>query len=265
MRPVHRIPAEWNPKILFRNAEKGLIFDPTDPKTLYTDTGLTTRIVADGDAVAGVADQSKNAFNGTQGTAGARPAYNTTINPRGSIALDGGDWLDFGATAGSIFQNSSYGTLMVFARPSASGTNQVVFVSTANGSSGGRLGITIIGTTGTISVGTRRLDADTTQFAIGSVNLAATDHVLIAEADWANTLVYFAHDLTTPGSSVPTWGAGSATSDTASSFVRMGISGADSQPLTGEVGRILAINRKLTNDERVNAIKWCGRPYGLFT
>lgn len=50
-------------------------WDFSDPTQMFTDTGLTTPVTADGDAIAGVTDKSGQANHLTQGTAGNRPLY----------------------------------------------------------------------------------------------------------------------------------------------------------------------------------------------
>lgn len=54
-------------------------FDYSDATLLYTDSGLTTLVTADGDVLGGVRDKSGNAHNLTQGTTSKKPIYKVNI------------------------------------------------------------------------------------------------------------------------------------------------------------------------------------------
>ena len=67
-----------------------LWLDASDPSTLYTDSGLTTLVSADGDPVGGWLDKSGNTRHATQASGTNKPAYKTAIkNGLSSIRFDG--------------------------------------------------------------------------------------------------------------------------------------------------------------------------------
>lgn len=258
-------PTPFNPRSLFKNGEKGLIIDPTNKLTTYTVLD-TTLVASDDDAIAQVKDLSPNGWTGLQATAGNKPQFNTTTYKRGAYAFVTDDYIEFTAAAASIFQNASYGTIMAFVHAVANiSRSQVLMVS--NNITGGttRLALTVSPTTNKANVTSRRLDADAGQVLDSTASVTGAPHVLTAEADWANTIHQIAIDLNAPESATPTWGAGSATSNTASLGVTIGATNVVAgNPMSGDIGRMIVIARKLTSDERNNAIRWCARPYGAF-
>lgn len=70
---------------------------------LYTDTGLTTPVSADGDAVAGWQDKSGNGRHMTQSTSGSRPLYKINIvNGKPVVRFDGTDDVLAGANLSAL-------------------------------------------------------------------------------------------------------------------------------------------------------------------
>lgn len=105
-----------------------LWLDASDASTLYTDSGLTTLVGADGDPVGGWMDKSGNAKNALQSNGTNKPAYRTAVkNGKPIIRFDGtNDSLSFAAsTAYFKFLHASQGTVfLVFqTNPSISNPN----------------------------------------------------------------------------------------------------------------------------------------------
>lgn len=84
--------------------------------TVYTDTGLTTPVVSDGDLVAGWKDRSGVGHNFTQGTAGSRPSYRLAVrNGKPVIRFDGVDNLMTNAALLSTYiTDTAYTVFAVF-------------------------------------------------------------------------------------------------------------------------------------------------------
>jgi len=88
-----------------------LWLDASDASTLYTDSGLTTLVSADGDPVGGWQDKSGNSKNATQSSGTNKPLFKTNqLNGKSSLRWDGvNDFLDlgnnfnFGSSQFSIF------------------------------------------------------------------------------------------------------------------------------------------------------------------
>lgn len=67
-----------------------LWLDASDSSTLYTDSGLTTLVAADGDPVGGWKDKSGNTRHATQASGTNKPAYKTAIkNGLSVVRFDG--------------------------------------------------------------------------------------------------------------------------------------------------------------------------------
>lgn len=67
-----------------------LWLDASDASTLYTDSGLTTLVAADGDPVGGWKDKSGNTRHATQASGTNKPAYKTAIkNGLSVVRFDG--------------------------------------------------------------------------------------------------------------------------------------------------------------------------------
>ena len=67
-----------------------LWLDASDASTLYTDSGLTTLVAADGDPVGGWLDKSGNTRHATQASGTNKPAYKTAIkNGLSVVRFDG--------------------------------------------------------------------------------------------------------------------------------------------------------------------------------
>lgn len=81
-----------------------------------------TESYVDNDAVGTLTDKSGNSRNLTQGTAGAKPTFKTSIvNGKSVYRFDGGDYAT-GAAISSFISNSAY-TIMVVFKASSIGTN----------------------------------------------------------------------------------------------------------------------------------------------
>ena len=78
--------ASFNPLFL----SPALWLDASDAATLYTDSGLTTLVAADGDPVGGWKDKSGNARHATQASGTNKPAFKTAIkNGLSAVRFDG--------------------------------------------------------------------------------------------------------------------------------------------------------------------------------
>ena len=94
--------------------------DGADPSTLFTDTGATTAVTADGNSIAAWRDKSTNAYLFTQATAGSRPTYKTSI-------LNGQSITRWNGTS-SFLQSSA--TLPFYTSSTSGGSFFVVFMAT---------------------------------------------------------------------------------------------------------------------------------------
>jgi hypothetical protein len=66
---------QFNPATLFAAGEQGILADPSDLSTLFTDTAGTTPVTAPGQTVARLNDKSGRGNHLTQSVAAARPIY----------------------------------------------------------------------------------------------------------------------------------------------------------------------------------------------
>lgn len=95
-------------------------YDLADPTSLYTDTSRTTRVSADGNAIASVADKSGQANHLTQSVAGQRPLYKVNIvNTKAAALFDGSN--DCWATAAFGAELTQPNTIFVVAKAAAVG------------------------------------------------------------------------------------------------------------------------------------------------
>lgn len=248
----------WHPRLLFANGEKGMIYDPSDLRTLWQDSARTTRITASTNPVGAMDDLSPNGWHMTQATSTARPLYNDSASIK-SLVYDGTDDLLSSIVAASVFRNKTFGTLIAAIKATATGVLGVgPIVNTGASATAGRLTITK-DTTDVMRTTTRRLDADTPTVNATLTNILNTWAVCVSEADWTNALCHSSVNLGAR-TTVATGSAGS-TSDTDS--LTPGPSTNQSAFLAGSQGRMICIDRALTPAERTKAIQWCGLGAGL--
>lgn len=84
----------FDPTSLFASGEQGVIFDPTDLSTLFQDTSGTSAVTASGQAVARMNDISGNGNDVTQSNLANRPTYNVTSG-KSSLVFVPGDSTSF--------------------------------------------------------------------------------------------------------------------------------------------------------------------------
>jgi len=73
---------------LFANGERGFVYEPYDPTTLFQDSDGNTPVDSSGQPVGLVLDNSGNVLNGTQSVSSKRPTYTDTPS---RLVLDGVD------------------------------------------------------------------------------------------------------------------------------------------------------------------------------
>lgn len=97
-------------------------------RNLYTDTGLTTPVVNDGDAVAGWKDQGSTVANVTQSTAGNRPVYRVSVaalNNKSAVQFTAASThylVKTGLAAGIVANLNAYCIYVVYVTSTAAGT-----------------------------------------------------------------------------------------------------------------------------------------------
>jgi hypothetical protein len=108
-----------------------LWLDGSDAANIYTDSGLTTLVSADGDPVGGWKDKSTGGHNATQATSGNRPTYKTAIkNGKSVLLLDGvNDQLTVSLSLGAR-------TIFIVARSDSTSSGAYETLLTVGGGSG---------------------------------------------------------------------------------------------------------------------------------
>ena len=118
--------AGFNPLTL----SPALWLDASDASTLYTDSGLTTLVAADGDPVGGWQDKSGNSRHATQASGTNKPLYKTGVkNSKSILRFDGvNDALAIASsTAYFKFLHATEGSFFIVFRtnPSVSNPNTI--------------------------------------------------------------------------------------------------------------------------------------------
>ena len=80
---------DWNPSVIFYNAEPGVWFDPSDLSTLFQDSAGTTPVTTAGQTVGKMLDKSGRGNHATQATLAQRPTYQIDGTGRPYLSFDG--------------------------------------------------------------------------------------------------------------------------------------------------------------------------------
>jgi hypothetical protein len=212
------------------------------------------------------ADRSGNTRHFTQATLSKRPAYiSGVLNGKPGIYFDGVDDFLSMLTGLDILQNVSGATMFAVIKTgtvSASATH-ILQVSTNTSSDFTRASILHTGTTKLLSVGGRRLDADSVATVSDSSGLAdSTGYVATGLIDYANSNAYIYKNGALVGSSTSFQTDGN-TSNTASLAVAVGANGAGATPFGGHILEVVIYNRALSDGERKRVQSYLGRKHSL--
>ncbi len=234
------------------------VYDPTTA-TLYQTTDTSTPVTASTDPVGRFVDSSSDR-NLLQSTSGNRPLYDLTSDVK-SLSFDGtNDRLQI--TSGGaldIFRNIAYATIIGAANITG-GANTRPLVTITNNVTNQRAEVAKT-TADKLRVGGRKLDADSFASVTSTASINGAWHVCTGRFDFANDLVSARIDLETAESGAVGWGAGSATSDTASGAIYFGSNSANF--MLGKIGRVAIVPQNISAALEEQIIRWAGQGAAL--
>jgi lysophospholipase L1-like esterase len=221
-------------------------FDASDLSTLWQDTGATSAVASDGQAVARIDDKSGNARHGTQATSGNRPLYKTDGTLRW-LSFDGDDEIPIA----SLYTTPTSGEWAVAyaARRSDSGANNGVVTGQSDTSGSYWLGDNLLGhgqpvTRANLSGGTEKAGGFST-------STATNDHTVIVNVT-GGTLTFYQDGVA--GNSFTGF------TDFKSCGLGFGIS---TFRYAGRIYELVVIPRALTNTEIANLTTWLKAKAGV--
>lgn len=222
---------------------------------LWLDAADTSTLTLDASAVSEWRDKSGHGRHFSQPEAPLRPARGS-VNGKGTVHFTAaGQRLQ--RLADDLFQNVGGGTIFAAAAGRYSDpAPKVLVLATANQSSAQSRAILEVGTKSRIRLAGRRLDSDAwSSLTFPDSQAAPVDgEVVVAGGvwDWANGQATAHQDAATVGPTTMPWGAGTATSNTASNLY-VGANGSlGGDPYIGHLCEVIAVPRVLTSTEIAN-------------
>lgn len=236
-------------KAMFLGGEKGVLYDLTDPGTLYQNTARTTLVAANGDPIASATDLSGNGAHAAQATTTSRPLF------QGYADFDGVD--DSWATPAIDFTATDAVTVVASVRKANDNTAFIAELSANSSSNAGTFALmgSNSGLTGYFwrSRGTSDSSVNT-----GSIYPAPNTSVLSGQGDISSDTSILRVNGT-PYSSASDQGTGSYGNRT----IYIGRRGGATFPFGGRIYRLMVIGRALTPTELALAEQWCAEPAGV--
>jgi hypothetical protein len=250
--------SDFVPETLFLSGETGIVYDPSDLRSMHTDVDGDTRVSADGNNVKRISDQMGR-FT-TEAT--NWPVWNTAAARR-YLTFDGSnDTIAAGATS-TILQNVAYATL-IFAGENAesAAARYMLFLSTVTvGNTRARMNLTA---TDLLQIGARRLDADSLTTAAGSTTIGPGTRVYRGEWDFAGVNKAFGYingTLEVTLDPLSASGAGNTSNTTGSR--RLGSDNGSVSVWSGKCHFAMVIARSLTAAEKANLDAYAARLAGI--
>lgn len=252
---------EFTPLDLFTGGRQGFWYDPSDLTTLFQAVNGTTAVTADADPVGYVEDKSGNGHEATRITGDTQRALYKTSGGLHWLEFDGtNDCYDI-LSALSAFRNIGHITAIAGILVGDTGANKyALMISNGLAANSTRA---FIRTTSTevLSIGGRRLDADTLAASTGSTLSTVTAQVVAAQFKYTSSdligRLNGVQDIS--NTSFQTDGS---TSDTDSIAVRFGVlDGADFWK--GRIYGLIVVAADLSAAEIENAEDWMATKCGI--
>ena len=228
----------FSPASLFRNAEQGVWYDPSDLSTLFQDSAGTVPVTAVEQPVGLMLDKSGRGNHATQATSTKRP----TLSARVNLLTKSEDFADavWSKSTSSITANAVIapdGTLTADTITAVSGAYPSVFVTTtvisssahtlsvfAKAGTNNKLSLEFRGVTATPNANFN-LDLGTVISGTGAISAVGNGwyrcSVTVTSIDTSELPIIGMGDLTTTGSSIYIWGAQLETGSTATRYQRV--------------------------------------------
>jgi hypothetical protein len=245
------------PSSLYGGSDQGLVLDAVDSSTLWQDTAGTTAITAAGQTIGRWSDISGKGNHVTQATAGSRPTYRTG-SPR--VEFNGTNNRLF--TASTVNMSGSDKCTVIVALATRGTANHGIF--SLGGNSAGDLNLGWYSGAG----GYRAVNYNGGTEAgagISALDQPAVPHtrVMTVEVDRSKVTIPRSSRLRIDGNDVTNQdvGTGILTGNLGTRTISIG-DWLSVFFLSGDIYRVIVINRLLTESERFSAEKWCGDAAG---
>jgi hypothetical protein len=222
---------------------------------------------SDGDSVETPTDWSGAGHAPAQATSSRRPTYETgVVNGLPVFRFDGvDDRFDFSGGALDMAKNQSGLTVYIVVIPSSTTSaaqRNLVSISSGTSSTAQRV-LVSFGTSGTTTIGGRRLDADSFATTFGSLShTSGTAWVVTALFDWANSDLYSWQNTTADIANTSYQTAGS-TSNTSSLAATIGSNSAGAFIFAGDIAEILIYQAAHDSTDRADIQSGLMTLYGL--
>jgi len=241
-----------------------------DPRTIpnlgmWLDASNDGSLTLNANTVSEWRDLSGNGRHVAQDTAASQPnAVNRTQNGRRVLDYTGGQEMLGNAATLGLLRNVSGATIIAAVKWDALSTVSLgytaVLFSSGTGATAARAALTSVApVVNSLSVGGRRLDADS--FARANGTGTTNPRIASAVCDYANSDAFIYADGSLAGSNTSFQTTGN-TSDTDSLAVSVG-GGNGPNLLDGWIGEVLVWPRVLTNAQRLQVERYLGRKWGI--
>jgi hypothetical protein len=241
-----------------------------DPRTIpnlgmWLDASNGGSLTLNGNTVSEWRDLSGNGRHVAQDTAASQPnAVNRTQNGRRVLDYTGGQEMLGNAATLGLLRNVSGATIIAAVKWDALSTislgyTAVIFSSGANSTQARAALASVAPVVNSLSVGGRRLDANT--FARADGTGTTNPRIASAVCDYANSDAFIYADGSLAGSNTSFQTTGN-TSDTDSLAVSVG-GGNGANLLDGWIGEVLVWPRVLTDAQRLQVERYLGRKWGI--
>lgn len=217
---------------------------------LWLDANDSSTITLNGTTVSQWNDKSGNGRNATQATAASQPTYSPTgLNNKAVLSFDGDDFLA-NTAPGALLRNTPGATIMAVCNFTNNFTTRAPISISTPTSGTNRAGLFLRGTGYTgYGLAARRLDLTSSSFVGSSTFSAATNVLLGAVIDYANTDAFSYVNGNLDASNTAFITAGN-TSDTDSGAVYIGRSSTTLNPMLGTIAEIIVVSSAVTTSER---------------
>lgn len=248
--------AAWTPAKLSGAVDNWLWLDGADATTMFTDTGQTTTVTSDADAVASWADKSGNGYHYENATSSERPAYKTGIlNGRSLLRFTGASSHGLEGVKKNMTRNVGKLSMFAVAKYTSAASETFCIAFSRGGSSVQVRSVLSVGIAGGgYQAGGRRLDTDGFQMATGGTFVS---EYVIQEGvlDYANAQAFCHVDGVLVATDDP-FLTGGTTADTDEAFNSVGWFGGIE--FDGDIAEVLVVAGDLSADQRANIYSYLG-------
>lgn len=231
---------------------------PKSGLKLWLDATYITGL-SDGTAITTWNDRSGNGYNAAQSDSAKKPTYKVNIlNGKPVVRFDGGDELALSSGFDMLKNVGGFTTIAVgkFGNPELNET----FVKIGSGAGTSRAMLIKAGTK--LTVAGRRLDAESPIKNLESNNVVSLVYhkIYTGIIDFANSNAYLYQNNVADGVNT-NFSTDGNTENTNSTFI--GIGGAGSEFLSGDIAELVVYNRTLSNNEITQINKYLSVKWGI--